>query len=293
MIKIEFMKMNGAGNDFVMIDGRSLPDTGLSKDIIHRICDRRRGAGADGLIIIKPSDRADFEMEYYNADGGPGSLCGNGARAAIKFAKMKNYFEGKSTRFVVNGVYYKGEYIDENLMQFFAGNPGKTKLDFRIKAAAQLINSHFADTGSPHAVIEIKDILQNPKDPRSGFTDISEIPVYELGKEIRFSKDFAPGGLNVNFIQIKDEGIFVRTYERGVEDETLACGTGSIASAIVANLKYKLPSPVTIFTRGGDTLKVEFEKKDGIPADIRLSGPAEINYTGTFEINNNLKSEKE
>lgn len=288
MINFKFTKMNGAGNDFVMIDSRDLAGHNLTENQVKHLCDRRRGAGADGLILIRPAEGKHFEMVYYNSDGRLGSLCGNGARCAIKFAGLNGYFDSEPASFIANGKEYKGHLRGSGLVSFHSQPPGKIKLDFKIKAYNQLITSHFADTGSPHVVIESREILSNPKIPSSGFSDLLKLPVTEIGKEIRYAKEFAPAGVNVNFIALYEEHIRLRTYERGVEDETLACGTGSIAAALIANLKYGMASPVNILTAGGDKLVVEFSKKAGNFSEIVLTGPAEINYTGFFEINNNL-----
>lgn len=276
--------MNGAGNDFVMIDKRDLGDYTLSAEEVISVCDRRRGIGSDGMIVIQPSQTADFEMIYYNSDGKPGSLCGNGARCAVKFARQQGYFGNNLTNFEVGGKKFSGEYYNDNLMGFHTGPPEKIKLNFKIKAFGQLITSHYANTGSPHVVIEIGNILEDPGKPDSGFTNLEKVPVLDIGKEIRYSRDFSPGGVNVNFISRIGNDVFIRTYERGVENETLACGTGSIAAALVLNSKYGIQSPVNLKTAGGDTLNVEFSNNAGTYSGINLTGPAKINFTGIFNI---------
>lgn len=276
--------MNGAGNDFVMVDRGDSCDHILSGEDIRAVCDRRRGIGGDGLIVLQQSPTADFEMIYYNADGKVGSLCGNGARCAIKFARLQGYFDTRVANFEVGGTKFSGEYLDENQIAFYAGPPKKIKLNFKIKAYGQLITSHYADTGSPHVVIEIANILEIPGKPQSGFTNLEKVPVIDIGKEIRYSRDFSPAGVNVNFVHRIGESVYVRTYERGVEDETLACGTGSIAAALVLNSKYGVHSPVSIKTAGGDTLNVEFSNNAGVYSGIKLTGPAKINFTGIFNI---------
>ncbi|HUX92288.1 MAG TPA: diaminopimelate epimerase [Ignavibacteriaceae bacterium] len=284
MEKISFIKMSGAGNDFVVIDKNSNPFLILNEKVIQKLCDRRNGIGADGVITISNSVDYDFEMEYFNADGSTGSLCGNGARCAIKFAESSNRIKNEKTYFLSNTVSYTGEVLDENLMKFDFNPPAKLKFNFKVKAGNQLINACFADTGSPHVVIKIEDVLKNPNDLNSNYSEIDKFPVFELGREIRYLKEFSPGGTNVNFIKIVDSKIYIRTYERGVEDETLACGTGATAAAIIAHAIDKLEAPVTLITRGFDELTVDFNVENQKIKNLSLIGPAKIIFSGEIEI---------
>lgn len=285
MGKIFFTKMSGAGNDFILIDKNINPGLALTNNLIKSLCDRRNGIGADGLITILNDDENDFSMEYYNADGNIGSLCGNGARCAIKFAKETNRIKNSKAVFLSNGEKFSGEVLNDNIIKFYLNSPMKFKSDFKIKASGQLINSNFVDTGSPHVVIFIQDILKNPEDLKSFYTDINEIPVFDLGKEIRYLKDFEYEGANVNFIQLINDKIYIRTYERGVEDETLACGTGSAASAIVIFKNKNLKPPFSLITRGGEELIVDFNIQNETIKNLSLTGPAKIIYKGEFSIN--------
>jgi len=284
MEKISFIKMSGAGNDFVVIDKNSNPFLILNEKVIQKLCDRRNGIGADGVITISNSVDYDFEMEYFNADGSTGSLCGNGARCAIKFAESSNRIKNEKTYFLSNTVSYTGEVLDENLMKFDFNPPAKLKFNFKVKAGNQLINACFADTGSPHVVIKIEDVLKNPNDLNSNYSEIDKFPVFELGREIRYLKEFSPGGTNVNFIKIVDSKIYIRTYERGVEDETLACGTGATAAAIIAHAIDKLEAPITLITRGFDELTVDFNVENQKIKNLSLIGPAKIIFSGEIEI---------
>ena len=284
MEKISFIKMSGAGNDFVVIDMNSNPFLILNEKVIQKLCDRRNGIGADGVITISNSVDYDFEMEYFNADGSTGSLCGNGARCAIKFAESSNRIKNKKTYFLSNAVSYTGEVLDENLMKFDFNPPAKLKFNFKVKAGNQLINACFADTGSPHVVIKIEDVLKNPNDLNSNYSEIDKFPVFELGREIRYLKEFSPGGTNVNFIKIVDSKIYIRTYERGVEDETLACGTGATAAAIIAHEIDKIEAPITLITRGFDELTVNFNVENQKIKNLSLIGPAKIIFSGEIEI---------
>lgn len=284
MEKISFIKMSGAGNDFVVIDKNINPALVLDKIIIRKLCDRRNGVGADGVITISNSVDYDFEMEYFNADGSTGSLCGNGARCAIKFAENSSRIKDKKAYFLSNAVPFTGEVLDENIIKFDFNPPSKLKFNFKIKASGQLMNACFADTGSPHVVIKIEDVLQNPNALRSNYSDIDKFPVFELGREIRYLKEFSPGGTNVNFIKIVDGKIYIRTYERGVEDETHACGTGATASALIAHVTDKLESPVSLITRGLDELKVNFNVENQKINNLSLTGPAKTIFSGDIYV---------
>lgn len=279
MRNVTFKKFSGAGNDFILIDKQEFPDLYLNESQIQKICERRKGIGADGILLIDKLDGFDFSMRYYNSDGTLGSLCGNGARCAIKYASMSGRIKN-ITHFECNNEKFKGEIITDNLVKFYFNIPTKIKLNFKLKVMNQLVSTSFADTGSPHVVILINDILKNPKDLKSNFDDLKEFPVFKLGNEIRHHKDFQPEGVNVNFISLHGELIHIRTFERGVEDETYACGTGSVASAIITALNYNFNPPINLKTFGGDILTVDFKKdKDGI-SNVSLTGPAEQIFTG-------------
>jgi len=278
MINVSFNKFSGAGNDFILIDKKLFPSLELKAEQIKKICDRRRGIGADGILLIDELEGFDFSMRYFNSDGSLGSLCGNGARCAIKYAKLSGRISD-STFFECNHESFKGKIIDDKNVKFYFNNPSRIKRNFKLKLRSQLINSSFADTGSPHVVININDILQNPKDLNSFYKDISDFPVFEIGGEIRYHQDFQPEGVNVNFIQSVGNKLLIRTYERGVEAETFACGTGSTAAAILAALNYNLNPPIELKTFGGDILIVDFQNNNGIH-DVSLSGPAEMVFSG-------------
>ncbi len=292
MKKISFIKMNGAGNDFIIIDKNLYPDLYLNSEFIQKICDRRYGIGADGVITIKKSNSdienqniwTDFDMEYFNADGSTGSLCGNGARCAIKFVYDFKLIDSTKTIFNSNGETYKGEIIDDQFVKFFPKLPKDIKLNLKVNAYNQIINSHFIDTGSPHIVIFIDEILKEQSDSNSFFKNINDVPVVEIGREIRYSKMFEPNGTNVNFIQINNEKIYIRTYERGVEDETYACGTGAIASALIVNFIKEINMPIILITKRKDELTIDFEIINNEIKNLSLTGPAKINFTGEIII---------
>jgi diaminopimelate epimerase len=284
MKKISFFKMSGAGNDFVVIDKDINPGFVPDQSIIKKICNRRYGIGADGIITVSNSSVYDFEMEYFNADGST-SLCGNGARCAIKFANLSGRIKSETAKFLSNGVNYSGKVLNDNEIKFFFNPPQRLKYNFQIKASDQLITSCFVDTGSPHVVIKIDDVLKNPDDPKKFYDDLNDFPVIKIGREIRYNKDFAPEGTNVNFIRLVDGKIHIRTYERGVEDETFACGTGSTAAAVIGSLLFNLKPPVYLITRGGDELIVDFKIENQKFKDLSLTGPALVTFIGEFTLN--------
>jgi diaminopimelate epimerase len=285
MKKLFFAKMSGAGNDFIVFDKIVNPDLILDSNAIKRLCDRRNGIGADGIITIGDSDSYDFMMEYYNSDGSTGSLCGNGARCAIKFAESTKRVKQQKAKFISNGKSYIGEVLNDSQVKVYFNEPQNLKYNFKVKAFGQLINASFVDTGSPHVVINTAEILKDPAKRQVFYENINDVPVYEIGKEVRNLPEFLPDGTNVNFYFIKDNQVYIRTYERGVEDETLACGTGNAATAIVINNLHKIAPPITLNTRGGDKLIIDFEKGNNIIRNLALTGPVKVVFTG--EINSN------
>lgn len=288
MKKLFFAKMSGAGNDFIVFDKEVNPDLILNSETIKKLCDRRNGIGADGVITIANSDSSDFMMEYFNSDGSTGSLCGNGARCAIKFAEATSRIKEPKTKFISNGEPYFGEILNESQVKVYFNDPQNSKYGFKVKASSQLINASYVNTGSPHVVINIKDILINPSKPFLFFDNINDVPVYDIGSEIRNLPEFKPQGTNVNFYHIMDGQIFIRTYERGVEDETLACGTGNAATAIALNYIHKVNPPISLVTKGGDKLIIDFEKENSIIKNLTLTGPVKIVFTGEINSNNIL-----
>lgn len=282
MSKIIFTKMSGAGNDFVIISKDINKQLVLSQSVINKICNRRFGIGADGVITIASSTEFDFDMEYFNADGSTGTLCANGARCALKY--VSEYFNQikNSYIFLSHGIQFSGEVFENGMVKFNLNSPKNIKLNFKVKASNQLITACYADTGSPHVVVKIKDVLVDPKKPGFFYNDINGFPVFNLGKEIRNLPEFYPDGTNVNFINILDDKIFIRTFERGVEDETLACGTGSVASSLIAYLSDGLKPPIKLITFGGHELIVNFEIIEQKFKNISITGPAEITFEGEF-----------
>jgi diaminopimelate epimerase len=283
MEKVFFTKMSGAGNDFVLIDKDKNRGFSPDKKSITSICNRRNGIGADGLITISKDKEYDFLMEYFNADGSTGSLCGNGARCAIRFAKANGLIKNGMAKFLSNDKEYSGKLLKNDLIRFNLNEPKKIKENFDIEIDNFRIKASYVDTGSPHAVIFIEDIFSGNK---KAFNNIDEVAVFDLGRKLRYSKYFRPKGANINFVELQKKNIYIRTYERGVEDETLACGTGNVAAALICNLLKKIDPPVTLITKGKDKLIVDFDTLNGRFVNLSLTGPAKIVFDGEFSFNN-------
>jgi diaminopimelate epimerase len=261
-LKLNFYKYQGTGNDFILLDGRNkkfiLPD----EQQINFLCHRQFGIGADGLIVIIKSKKADFEMLYFNADGKPGSMCGNGGRCTIAFARELGLIKNK-TQFLAYDGMHEGA-ID---------NKGEVTLKMSDVKGIEVKGHNFEmNTGSPHYVVFQKNI--------------DTLDVFKEGQKIRYNKVYTDKGINVNFVEIKKNNLFVRTYERGVENETLSCGTGVTAAALAfANLEKKKKNyAINIQTLGGN-LKVSFKTKDHNHfTEIQLTGPATQVYQGQINI---------
>lgn len=283
MKSINFSKMSGAGNDFIVIDKNQNPEFELSEASIRKLCDRRIGIGADGVILIENSSEQDFEMIFFNSDGTIGTLCGNGARCAIKFANLSGRINSADTKFNFNSSEYSGKIIDDKSIQFNLNNPTDLKSDIELNIDDYNISASFIDTGSAHLVVNISDIIKSGK---KVFKEVENVPVIELGKAIRYLAVFSPDGVNVNFIDIKNNKIHIRTYERGVEDETLACGTGSVAAAVISSIMHKLESPIEVIPKSGEKLLINFSVSQNESKNVSLIGPAEVIFTG--QISNNF-----
>jgi len=259
---LHFEKYQGTGNDFIIADNRDQSLNTLSIDNIHRLCDRHRGIGADGLMLLQEKDGYDFEMKYYNADGNEGSMCGNGGRCITLFAKKIginkahfNFFasDGPHEAHIRSANYVALRMKDVNQIQ-------EQKGDFIL------------DTGSPHLIRFVRGI--------------QKLDVVKEGRTIRYSKDFATNGINVNFIELEkdEESLQIRTYERGVENETLSCGTGATAAALICYHNENGFNEVTVKTRGG-TLQIEYNKiADKQFNNIWLCGPAHNVFEGAIDL---------
>lgn len=265
-MKQTFYKYQGAGNDFIIIDNRENIFDKDNHKLIEKLCHRRFGIGADGLILINKSDKASFEMLYYNADGGLGSMCGNGGRCAVAFAKRLKIVAIDTTLLAYDGI-HKATVInfDEN----YNAEINLQMMDVKnVEVNADFI---FLNTGSPHYVKFV--------------ADVNTINVVEEGRKIRYNERFKSEGTNVNFVQHDNDKLIVRTYERGVEDETLSCGTGVTASAIAYALQFNKNGTIEIPVKTlGGNLKVKFNNKNNYFKDVYLQGEATFVYLGIVNI---------
>jgi len=261
--------MNGAGNDFVMIDNRA-GEVRLTSAQIAKICDRHRGVGADGILLLEPArNSADFRMRYYNSDGGEAEMCGNGARCFARFAE-KITGTGKDLSFETPaGVI--AAHLHDKLVTLIMSEPSDLQLNITLAVGDENKKIHFINTGVPHVVVPV--------------ANIEKVDVPREGAAIRRHKKFTPKGTNVNFLERRGENkIAIRTYERGVENETLACGTGVVASALIFGATEKTGGPIGVSVRGGSELSVDFRRDDGHFWDVTLTGPAEFVFEGTIEL---------
>ncbi|HQP91309.1 MAG TPA: diaminopimelate epimerase [Candidatus Omnitrophota bacterium] len=273
MRSIKFTKMQGSGNDFVVIED---PKMTISGSLVEKICDRKFGIGADGILFIGKSKKADSSMRIFNADGSEAEMCGNGARCASMYLYLRKKMKKLSLETKAGII---SAEIRSGRVKIKLTDPEDIKLDIQVKSAGKEYEVDFINTGVPHAVIEVGDL--------------NSLPVKELGKMIRHHEVFHPGGTNVDFIKVIDKAhVFVRTYERGVEDETLACGTGSVASAIIAVLNSCGEMPehpgsehkVFVRTWGGEHLIVYFKILKKKIVDVWLEGEAKVVFKGEYFI---------
>lgn len=261
-MKINFAKYQGAGNDFILIDNRRISFNHHRPDVISKLCDRRFGIGGDGLMLLQEKEGYDFEMIYYNADGQPSSMCGNGGRCIVAFAKALAVISYETRFLAVDGPHYakiseSGNWVSLQMID--------------VSLISSDDDAFVLNTGSPHYV--------------SCKSNVSDLNVFEEGRQIRYNETYSAEGINVNFVEDRGDHYFVRTYERGVEDETYACGTGVTAVAL-AMAKQKnqtglINTPVKVL--GGD-LNIRFNYDGNCFTDIFLEGPAEFVFSGEITI---------
>lgn len=253
-----FYKYQGAGNDFVVFDNRNGLFERDNVDLVRRLCDRRFGVGGDGLMLLQDAADYDFEMVYYNADGHEGSMCGNGGRCIVSFAQALGIIDGKADFLAADGPHYASIHGKPNWISLQMIDVNEIRKDG---------DAYVLDTGSPHYV-KLVDGLD-------------AFPVVEEGRKIRYNNTYRSKGINVNFVETDHEGYFVRTYERGVEDETLACGTGATAVALALawheGKEGELETPIRV---AGGNLTIRFSKKGDAFTGVFLEGPAEFVFEG-------------
>jgi diaminopimelate epimerase len=263
-MKIPFMKMSGSGNDFILIDHRKpLIEGDRMKEFARKVCQRRISVGADGLIFIEHSEKAGFKWQFFNADGSVAEMCGNGGRCAARFAHLKG-ITGPSLTFETLAGTLSAQ-VNGKRVKLEMTKPQSLKLDESLLIEGRQETLSSINTGVPHVVKFVEDI--------------EAVDVVRLGRSIRHHPRFAPAGTNANFVRLeKDSRLSVRTYERGVEDETLACGTGTVASALIAAFKGMVKTPVSVKTRGGELLTVYFEIEGKEVKRVFFEGDVHIIY---------------
>ncbi len=258
---VAFAKMSGAGNDFILIDNRGGAIGPEAAELARCVCRRRISLGADGLILLETDSEVDFSWRFFNDDGSTAEMCGNGARCAARFAFLEG-IAGERMRFrTIAGIIaaeMRGDQVVVSLTR-----PGPLRRDLILELEGRAIAADAIHTGVPHAVIFV--------------SDLEAVDVVATGRQIRQHQRFAPAGTNANFVQVRGSGhLAVRTYERGVEVETLACGTGAAASALAAAARFGWPGPVTVETRSGSRLAVDFDVTAQGFERVRLQGEARL-----------------
>jgi len=266
MKRLSFWKMSGSGNDFIVIDNRrGAVAAGAGPDLARSLCTRRFSVGADGLILIEKSSVADFAWKFLNADGSEAAMCGNGGRCAARFAFLKK-IAGEKMAFETGAGIIKAEVRGESV-KLQLPPPRNFRGEVKLKAGGGPVTAGHVVVGVPHAVIAVGDI--------------ETAAVNRLGRIVRNHGEFAPQGTNVNFFQVTGpRRIAMRTYERGVEAETMACGTGSVATAMVAAAAGFVKTPVVMVTRGGEELKVYFRRRGTAFTNVYLEGAASLVFEG-------------
>jgi len=267
MYRIPFVKMHASGNDFILIDNRAGRVDGDVSAFVKKICRRHYSVGADGLILIEPSGVADFRWHYFNPDGNEVEMCGNGSRCAARFAFLKG-ITGRKLRFETLAGIIHAE-IKDGSVKVQLTKPKDYMPEVSVQIGGVNRDASFINTGVPHVVYFVDDL--------------ESVDIMKDGSLTRYHDLFKPEGTNANFVKVLEGGLAIRTYERGVEGETLACGTGATAAALVAGARGLVDSPVSLTTRGGNTLKVYFEWDGSSFSEVYLEGDAVLVYQGEIE----------
>ena len=267
--KIKFTKAVASGNDFIIIDNKSgksgVPAGANYSKLAEDLCRRHLSVGADGLLVLEKSKKADFRMRIINPDGSEVTMCGNGARASALYAAGEKW--GTKLTFETGAGIIKAE-VKGDTVKLRMSDPKDAKLNIALGCGEKITSAHFINSGVPHVVCLVKEI--------------EDFPVKEIGEKIRYHELFSPAGTNANFVNVISPGSArIRTYERGVEDETLACGTGSVASALILGLLGKVSSPVKMRTESGEELAVHYKRDGNKITDVYLEGTAEIVFEGS------------
>ncbi|MCC5843813.1 MAG: diaminopimelate epimerase [Verrucomicrobia bacterium] len=265
-----FWKMHGAGNDFVLIDDREQTFPDADNDLIHSLARPKYGVGCEGVILIQPSETADFRMRFYNPDGGEVEMCGNGARCVARLAHEIDAAPRKMAFDTVAGLIH-AEVLKHDQVRLTMTDPKDWTLNGELDMEEQKLPYHFVNSGVPHVVLVVEDL--------------SHADVATIGAAIRYHSRFQPAGTNVNLIEITGpDSLAIRTYERGVEAETLACGTGMVAAGLVAGSLGLVSIPVNITCASGDVLQINYEATDHGATNVTLTGPAVHVFKGEIDL---------
>jgi diaminopimelate epimerase len=273
--RIHFFKMTGAGNDFIFIDNRKrILDADKCQELVRSACRHKLSVGADGMVLIENDPEVDFKWRFFNADASEAEMCGNAARCAARFASLQGIVKKPQMRFRTLAGIIRAELLG-NRVKVQMTPPHGLRLDLTLEAEGRSFKLDFINTGVPHAVCLVSEA-----------GELESANVHGWGKALRYHPHFQPAGTNVNFVWVQDSSrIVVRTYERGVEGETLACGTGAIASSLIAAARNRVSSPVDVKTRGGESLTIHFKssRSGENPADLNfpevyLEGEAQVVY---------------
>jgi diaminopimelate epimerase len=266
--KMRFYKMTGAGNDFILIDNRKgIVDADNCRDLVRMACRRKLSAGADGLILIENDPEVDFKWRFFNADGSEPEMCGNGARCAARFVHLTGIVSKSAMAFRTIAGILKAELLGSRVKVQMT-TPHGLRLDIHVGTDTRSFDLDFINTGVPHVVC----FTASP-----GELESADMQLW--GHAVRFHPQFQPAGTNVNFVYVQSPSqIAVRTYERGVEGETLACGTGAIASALVCAARSRVTSPVEVNTRSGESLTIHFKRLQNEFSEVFLEGEAKVAY---------------
>ena len=269
MSRLPFWKMHGAGNDFILIDDRSVSTPISDPSRISAWADRRTGIGADGIILIQPSDAATFRMRFFNRDGGEAEMCANGARCVSRLAYDLGVASERMQIETMAGPLSAEMAGDQ--VRLMMMDPADLRLDEAIELNGASLVFCSLNTGVPHVVVDS--------------ADVDSVDVQKMGSVLRYHDEFAPRGTNVNFAQVSGpQSLRVRTYERGVEGETLACGTGAVACSLIAAKHSQVTAPVVVTCAGGSTLTVDFQLTPDSAENVTLLGPAEYVFEGTIQL---------
>lgn len=271
MTTVPFIKAVASGNDFILIDNCQNQLSAISSqlsDFVKTICQRKKSVGADGVLLIETSDVADCKMRIFNPDGSEVTMCGNGARCIALFG-LEKMMAGQSQRIETRAGILEAQLLGGQGVKVKMSDPEDIRLDFDLAIDGKNYRVNFINTGVPHVVNFVDDL--------------EGIDVKVLGSKIRYHDEFKPEGTNADFVKVRDDGaINVRTYERGVEDETSSCGTGAVAGAIVTFRLRGLTPPINVHTRDGEVLKVYFSQEGGKIVDVYLEGEAKLVYEGVL-----------